>query len=152
MSTCKAYDKWLLVLQEKSKGKAWTEGEIIYFRKAIGIAGIQDGQLRINLRNAFYHYMPDVGYKITTEQSEKGRNYLLAKSLKKNGQFRKGNKLGSRELSILKTLKEHRLIELYDASTNMYGHYYYPVYRAISKSKETFEYTGIWYEALTVVG
>lgn len=143
----KSYKKWLARVRDTKT--PWTENEIIYFRKAIARG---DMDYRVALRLEFGDYSGDTGYKITKEQSEKGRNYLLTNSLKKDGTKRKGCKLGERELDILRNLKEHRLVGLFENS-GLHNPYTYtlPIYRAIARNGEYFEYIGTKYDQLEIV-
>lgn len=149
MSTNKAFDKWMARIQDTKT--PWTEQEIIYFRKAIGLAGIKSEHLRNCLRTAFNSMNPY--YSITREQSEKGRKYLLDKSLKKNGQKRKGCKLGEWELDILRNPDMvHYFVGLHQPQASL--EYYLPVYRAIVTGETCwyFEYIGASYELMEVIG
>lgn len=145
MST-KAYDKWLSRVNNAET--PWSEQEIIYFRKAVGASGIQDACLRETLREKFADVAYSPGYRITREHSEKGRAYLLAKSLKKDGTPRKGCRLGDFELGVLRNLEEHRLVGLERASA---GEHYWPIYRAIAEDGTSFDYVGATYELVQVI-
>ena len=149
MKTNKTYIKWKTILENKAQGQPWTEHEIIYFRKAIGMAGIKDAELRHKLKNMFFELMPIGGYNITNEQSQKGTNYLLKNSYKLNGQLRKNNIFGDRELNILKNCFEHKLIDLYQYNQ---AEYYSPVYSAIDTDGNSFDYLGVSYSMIRIVG
>lgn len=140
----KAYDKWLNRVNDYKT--PWTEQEIIYFRKAIGLAGIKDSNLRADL---YHSFVDQAGiYNITQEQSEKGRQYLLDKSLKRNGQMRKGSKLTERELAVL---RDPTMIHYFVGLWGIGGHYL-PIYRAQTESEAAFEYTGTTYDRMMVFG
>lgn len=147
-----AYGKWMTRLRDTNN--VWTENDIIYFRKAIGYCGIKDPELRKQLRKQFDVFAEkNEGYLITNEQSEKGRTYLLDRSLRKNGELRKGCKLGSREIDILRDLDYHRFVGLWEQH-NGFGDVmgYLPVYRAVAQNGNSFEYVGATYEMMEVVG
>ena len=76
--------------------------------------------------------------KLTEEQAEKGREWLLRKNLKKNGEFRKNSSLGYRELHILNNAKEAYLSYFYP-NGNRFFTYYTPVW-SIDTNDEKFEY------------
>lgn len=151
MNKSKAFTKWLA--RVKDTKTAWTESEVIYFRKAIGICGLKDQEERLILKMEFEERASNKGYSILPEHNEKGRNYLLSKSLKKNGQVRKGSKLGARELDIMLNLKHHKLTALYP-QCNGFGQAlgYLPVYTAYDRKGNHFQYIGATYEMMQIVG
>lgn len=139
----KAYTKWLKRIKDVSS--PWTENEIIYFRKAIGPAGIKDAVLRSKLVGEFNRWTVR---HITREQSERGRNYLLSKSFKQNGNRRKGCIFGTRELDILNKLYTHYFVGLYWTNNR----YTVPIYRAVDVDGNFFDYTGTYYSNIKIVG
>lgn len=145
----KSYEKWFA----KCSDVQWTESDVIYFRKAIGLSGLHHSELRVSLRNRFYHSMPINGYRLTREQQDKGTEYLLSKSLKKDGSRRKGCKLGTYELGILLSAKvQHSLVGLHDNSGPItHGNHYLPVYRAQANGRY-FDYIGAVYDMVEVIG
>ena len=76
--------------------------------------------------------------RLTAEQAEKGREWLLRKNLKNNGEFRKNSSLGYRELHILNNAKEAYLSYFYP-NGNRFFTYYTPVW-SIDTNEEHFEY------------
>ena len=76
--------------------------------------------------------------RLTEEQTEKGREWLIRKNLKKNGEFRKNSSLGYRELHILNNAKEAYLSYFYP-NGNRFFTYYTPVW-SIDTNEENFEY------------
>ena len=76
--------------------------------------------------------------KLTAEQTEKGREWLIRKNIKKNGEFRKNSSLGYRELHILNNAKEAYLSYFYP-NGNRFFTYYTPVW-SIDTNEEHFEY------------
>ena len=149
MKQNKAYIKWLNLIDSKRENfnAPWSESEIIYFRKAIGLAGINDVKLRSNLLDYFNSSMPDEGFNITLDQKEKGINYLLSNTYKKNGTLRKNNIFGTFELNVLKQYEDFKLISLYEYGN---GGYYLPVYRCISKNGSYFDYLGTVYSQIKI--
>jgi hypothetical protein len=148
MSSTATYMKWTNRVRDTSN--AWTENDIIYFRKYV--RGLGSTPERATLMQLFERTLElNDGYLITNEQSEKGREYLLSNTLKKNGDRRKHAKLGERELDILRDLREHRLVGRYEPTYGNYS-YWLPVYRAISNTGEHFEYVGTMYSELQIVG
>jgi hypothetical protein len=148
----KAYIRWRARILDIST--PWTENDIIYFRKAIGGAGLKDTTERDDLRKLFEVTCDKLGgFRITTEQSERGRDYLLSKSLKLNGDRRLGCRLDNREIAVLKDLDHHLFVGLY--SQPIGGGFasgcYLPVYRAVSRDGGTFEYVGATYDLVQVV-
>lgn len=141
----KAYDRWCKRIKDTKT--PWTAGEIRAFRKAIGSCGLKEVHLRQSLLAAFERMRPY--YAITKEQSEKGRDYLLNKSLRRDGKQRKGNKLGTREIDIL---LDKRMIHYFVGVRPMGGNYV-PIYRAVITGKDYryFEYTGTSYNQLEVI-
>lgn len=128
----------------------WTEHEIIYFRRAVGVSGIRDEDAKAVLRSMFTETATAGRYRITTSQDEKGRAYLLSKSLLRNGTPRKGCRLGARELDILSNFSHHTLIGLYRPQAG-YEHFL-PIYKMHSLDGRSFEYVGTVYEQLLVTG
>lgn len=149
MKTSKAFKKYEELL--KNKKHVFTQSEIIYFRKAIGVAGLKNIHERQELINLFMDNQK--GYRITREHDELGRNYLISKSLKKNGQFRKGSKLGERELNILYNFSHHMFMGLQSQNSNrgFYDNWYLPIYRAYDKKGNYFDYIGTVYEQVRVL-
>ena len=77
--------------------------------------------------------------KLTAEQTEKGREWLLRKNLKKNGQFRKNATLSENNISVLKDAKtEAYLSEFYDLGNGFITNNA-PIYR-YKNGKYCFEY------------
>lgn len=140
-----AFDRWLK--RVKDVITPWTEHEIIYFRKAIGVSGLVDPAERAFLRSEFEACAASIGYRITAEQDSKGRGYLLSMSLRRDGRTkRKGCILGDHELCVLKELDRHYLVGL---ASN--GPCFLPVYRAVAVGGESFDYIGATYEMVRVV-
>lgn len=147
MGTNKTYIKYNKLLEEKATGIPWTESEIIYFRKYINTRNLDS-----DLIPKFYRCMPENGYQLTAAQDQKGTNYLLNNSIKKNGQLRKGSKLDSHEINILLNSPTNTFIGLQDLNTMKYGFtQYVAVYRMTDKDGRWFEYTGVTYSMLEVI-
>ena len=145
-----AYSKWSFRISDINN--AWTEKDIIYFRKAIGNYGIKDETLRNKLKANFYRILNQIeGYLITNDQSEKGKNYLLSNSLKKDGTKRKNCKLGNREIEILQNLDYHQFVGLHE-QVNGLGKIcgYLPIYKAVSMDGKSFEYVGTHYDQIII--
>lgn len=142
MQNSKSFKKWLARIEDTKT--PWTEHEIIYFRKAIGSSGLKDREEAAMLVSRFERMVHNIGgYRITYEQDEKGRLYLLHNSLKQNGQLRKNNKLGQFEIDVLRNLDFHFFCGLYQMQA--YYEHYLPVYRAVAKDGSYFEYIGVAY-------
>lgn len=147
----KTYLKWFALCSDV----VWTESDIIYFRKAIGMSGLKDDRLRSALYRTFIDRMPEGGYRLTREQQSKGTQYLLSKSLKQNGERRKGCILGTHEIGILLDPSvQHTLTHLapqYNGLDEVLA--YMAVYRASARGR-WFEYLGTSYEQseVTAIG
>ena len=77
--------------------------------------------------------------KLTAEQTAKGREWLLRKNLKNNGQLRKNATLSENEISVLKDAKtEAYLSDFYDLG-NGYITNNVPIYRYRNEN-DCFEY------------
>ena len=77
--------------------------------------------------------------KLTAEQTAKGREWLLRKNLKNNGQFRKNATLSENNISVLKNAKtEAYLSNFYDLG-NRYIINNVPIYR-YKNANDCFEY------------
>ena len=77
--------------------------------------------------------------RLTEEQSEKGREWLLRKNLKNNGQFRKNATLSENNISVLKDAKtEAYLSEFYDLGNGFITNNS-PIYR-YKNANDCFEY------------
>lgn len=147
MST-KAFKKWVARIEDTTT--PWSEQEVIYFRKAIGSAGLKDAAERGLLRRMFNEKaLAEPGYRITAAHDIKGQQYMLSKSLKLNGTVRRGNKLGQFELAVMKNLSHHLFVGLYRPQENL--NYFLPIYRAISITGAYFDYVGATYEMVKVI-
>lgn len=140
--TPRTFKKWLLRVGNTTD--PWTETEIVSFRMAVRRAPKEQ---RLQLLYRFEVTAPTGLYRITDEQSEKGRLYLLSKSLRLDGRRRAGCKLGIRELSILRSLSHHEFTGLYASGSG-----FHPVYTAVSTDGSYFTYTGVTYDMLEVLG
>ena len=76
--------------------------------------------------------------RLTAEQAEKGREWLLRKNLKNNGEFRKNTTLSEIETSVLKTAKEAYLSDFYDLGDGRFSNNV-PIYR-YENENDYFEY------------
>ena len=77
--------------------------------------------------------------RLTAEQTEKGREWLIRKNLKNNGQFRKNATLSENDISVLKDAKtEAYLSKFYDLG-NGYITNNVPIYR-YENENDCFEY------------
>lgn len=75
--------------------------------------------------------------KLTEEQAEKGREWLLRKNLKNNGEFRKNATLSDYEISVLKNAKGAYLSDFYNLGDIIANNV--PIYR-YENENEAFEY------------
>jgi hypothetical protein len=121
----------------------WTENEIIYFRKAVNSSSSLPVELRKALKDAFESITNEQGYKITSEQTDKGIQYIRNRAFKRNGSLRraKSNPFNTREAHIINNFSHFEFVGLYDANGNGYMQYYVPVYRVIAKDGTAFEYS-----------
>lgn len=143
----KAYDRWLARINDTTT--PWLETDVIYFRKAVGQSGIQDPTTRAELRGLFADHAYAQAYRITDAHSEKGRAYLLGKSLKQNGARRKGCRLGAFEIGVLKQLSHHYLVGL-ERDRNV--EHFLPIYRAVAINGDYFDYIGATYDQVEILG
>lgn len=136
-TTRRTYMKWLARVRDADT--PWSENEIIYFRKWVR----RNMNKASELAASFARIAGGNGYRITDTQSERGRLYLLGKSLRRNGGKRAGCRLGDFELRVLRNLLEHRLVGIDDRGA---------VYRAIATTGEWFDYLGVAYAGVVVFG
>ncbi len=151
MSNTKSFERWLNRVNDTET--PWAESEIIYFRKAIGMAGLKD-QAQRNLLVSSFRLMveKDVqSYHITEAQSLKGRDYLLSQSLKANGTRRKGCRLDQSQLDILQALETHYFVGLWNMGQFSGSAYYLPIYRALDVNGNWFDYIGATYSQVRVL-
>ena len=76
--------------------------------------------------------------RLTAEQAEKWREWLLRKNLKNNGEFRKNATLSEIETSVLKNAKEAYLSDFYDLGDGRFSNNV-PIYR-YENENDYFEY------------
>ena len=76
--------------------------------------------------------------RLTAEQAEKGREWLLRKNLKNNGEFRKNATLSEIETSVLKNAKEAYLSDFYNLGDGRFSNNV-PIYR-YENENDYFEY------------
>lgn len=146
-------NKWMNLVDDKSKRIPFSENDIIYFRKAVGSCGLKDSDDRERLMDHFETLMPVEGYEITQEQKQKGINYLRENTYKKNGQLRKNNIFGDAERHVIDNYEDFNFIGLYPASNGLglNSGYYLPVYRCWAKDGSYFDYTGTAYSMIRVL-
>ena len=77
--------------------------------------------------------------RLTAEQTEKGREWLIRKNLKNNGQFRKNATLSENEISVLKDAKTEAYISNFYDLGNEYITNNVPIYR-YENENDCFEY------------
>ena len=116
-----------------------TEQQIVNLRSVIASSKGKLTNKEINLLVCkFYELMPNEGYRITTEQTNKGREFLLNHCFTSKGLPRKQvNHLGSRELDIIRDLQDFRFTGLH--CYNQAG-YTLPIYTAIDGKGNSFRY------------
>lgn len=125
----------------------WDDNFQRSFRKRLN--NLNDAEVRSTLYDAFYFYMPEGGYKISSELSSKGLEYLTRCNFKKNGTPRK-NSWGSYELQVIRNFSHFTFSGLYDLSENSRTQYA-PVYRMYSTLGNWFEYIGVPFEMSLVL-
>lgn len=145
----KSYKKWMTLI---TKTQDWfnapfSENEIVYLRKAVGQCGLKDPVLRADLKRHFYASMPDTGYNITLEHSDKGIKYLRENTYKKNGNTRKNNIFNEFERSVIDDFSHFKFVGLYRQGMS---DYVLPLYECVSNSGDSFTYTGNVYSAIVV--
>ena len=77
--------------------------------------------------------------KLTEEQAEKGREWLLRKNLKNNGSFRKNATLSENEISVLKDTQTAAYLSDFCDFGNRYVTNNVPIYR-YENENDAFEY------------
>jgi hypothetical protein len=120
-----------LVETIKNQGFA-TEKQILLLKSRIN-------KSRENAHEMFKMLDSVMPIKLTAEQTAKGREWLLRKNLKNNGQFRKNATLSENEISILKDAKtEAYLSNFYDLGNGFITNNV-PIYR-YENANDCFEY------------
>ena len=120
-----------LVETIKNQGFA-TEKQILLLKSRIN-------KSRENAHEMFKMLDSVMPIRLTEEQTAKGREWLIRKNLKNNGQFRKNATLSENEISILKDAKtEAYLSNFYDLG-NGYITNNVPIYR-YKNNNDCFEY------------
>jgi type I site-specific restriction endonuclease len=120
-----------LVETIKNQGFA-TEKQILLLKSRIN-------KSRENAHEMFKMLDSVMPIKLTAEQTAKGREWLLRKNLKNNGQFRKNATLSENEISILKDAKtEAYLSNFYDLGNGFITNNV-PIYR-YKNANDCFEY------------
>ena len=148
----KTLTKWKNIIDQKEKycNAPFTQHEIIYIRKAINNCGLKNSDDREALMNHWMRKMPSEGYNITVDHQQKGINYLINNTFKKNGTLRKNNILGEFEQKVISDFKEFRFVGLFDGG-NVHNRFYLPVYRCISNDGSYFDYVGTVYNMIRVL-
>ena len=120
-----------LVNEIKEQGFA-TEQQILLIKRRMN-------KSRENASEMFNLLDSVMPIRLTAEQAEKGRKWLLRKNLKNNGQWRKNATLSENEISVLKDDKtEVYLSDFYDLG-NEYITNNVPIYR-YENENDCFEY------------
>jgi type I site-specific restriction endonuclease len=120
-----------LVETIKNQGFA-TEKQILLLKSRIN-------KSRENAHEMFKMLDSVMPIKLTAEQTAKGREWLLRKNLKNNGQFRKNATLSENEISILKDAKtEAYLSNFYDLGNGFITNNV-PIYR-YENENDAFDY------------
>lgn len=107
-----------------------TEREVLLMKRRIN-------SKKITVQEAL-EAMPDDGWALTQEQTEKGRKWLTNQWKTPLGVERVNNPFGYREQAAIQTLRSFKLVDFYSPR----GNYYYPVYRA-EGTEGSFTYTVI---------
>lgn len=129
--TNKTFDKYIALI----KKKAFTENELISFRRAINDSSIM-AQYKIHylIREFEYNHI-----NLTLDQQYKGINWLRNKTFKLNGQTRKNSPLSYFEQQVIKDFKEFKCVGLYNQSDNQRP-FRVCIYRCISIKGLYFDY------------
>ena len=98
---------------------------------------------------------PDNGFRLTPEQVEKGRYWLVNQWKTPKGKERKNNPFGYREQHVLENFETIRLIQFVDRANYTQHKYgikaYQPYYRVIAKDGLAFEYL-VWGGQCEILG
>ena len=89
------------------------------------------------------------GYKLELSQIFKGLKWLMNLYKSPTGKIRSSNPYGDREIEVLESFKEIRIIDFYD-SGNKYVKFYVPYYRVIGQFNY-FEYA-MWNGEIHILG
>lgn len=144
----KADNNWVEFIKDCSQGfKIWSDSTQREFRKRVN--GCSKSVNKETLYDWFYTLMPEDGYRISSELSDKGFKYLWDQNFKKNGSPRK-NAWGSFEQACLKRFSHFTFSGLYNISQNSLIQYV-PVYRVWDTEGNSFEYTGVTFEMSKVL-
>lgn len=137
----KTFKKWKQVLENRD---FITERDLISIRNVINRAFATGNDEAVQYANKLLLIFEIKTFRLEQEHSEKGTNYILSKSLKKNGEYRKNNKITSAHEYILHGDGiKHVLIGLYNIGEGRATHFV-PLYRVISDNGY-FKYTGVAY-------
>jgi len=143
----KTKKKWLGKLN--ARPCVLTEQDIIYLRSHYRKLEKERDSGAAEFRATFYDTLASTAIKLTKEHSEKGRQYLLDKSLKKNGDRRKNCKLTEKQLNVLRCPDlYHYLVDISDDFSTSGK---IPIYRAVAADGSYFDYTGVPYFRLEVL-
>lgn len=125
---------------EEFKGKQrLTENELKLLLRRLNDGKIKVSQLRRG------------GYALTAEQVEKGRKWLMNLWQTPRGVERKNNPFGYREQAVLESFKTIRMLDVYDAARYGQRPYYIPLFEAIGKAGDSFQYY-VWGGEINIVG
>ena len=112
---------------------------------------------RLNNHGLDFHDIPfpEGGFKLTPEQIEKGRSWLVNLWKTPRGKERKNNPFGYRETHVLEDFKEIRLLEFVDRANyyqaQMGMKAYQPYYWVIANDGSTFQYL-VWAGEVEILG
>lgn len=145
LNSSKSFKKWADRIAKGSH--TWLQSELIYLRKAVGHCGLNDPAERALLFSLFNCKCQENILRILPEHDALGQNYLLSRSLMKNGKPRKRNKLDPDQIRIMQCLDYHTI----DGLKRCDGNQILPVYVAHDKMGNWFSYTGTMYEMMEIV-
>lgn len=92
---------------------------------------------------AVYRAVETYRPRVSAEQMEKGRAWLLQTNVRKDGALRKNSALALSHVAVLSAATEARLVDFVDAGTRY--SYYLPAYQYRTRNGETFTYSaGSW--------
>jgi hypothetical protein len=118
-----------------------TERQIMDLRSVLaGSKGKLSDTDKHHLRDQFYNLMPEDGYKITEDQTSKGREFLNKYTFTSKGTIRTpaSRRLGTREVEAIKDIQYFTLTELYNLSSH--NAYTVPIYTVWTSNGHGFDY------------
>jgi hypothetical protein len=139
------HKKKYFLTEIKNKGTI-TEGEILLIKRRLNDGNYTEKEVREALQDSEGY----VSYKLTPEQKQKGKEYLIEQYKSPKGVERKNNPFGYREMNALDNFEDISFEGFYDNS-NAYTKNYVPLYYVKGSDGSSFEYY-IDYKGVNIVG